>query len=109
MHANQILDPIFHQVLDPCLNTPEISSTCCTCPVTCYGNKYKYILSGTDAVSRYKVARALRMKQTKDVADMIADNNKVGPLTYPEVFQYDNGSDLKAEVAKMLEKCGVMI
>ena len=23
MHANQILDPIFHQVLDPCLNTPE--------------------------------------------------------------------------------------
>ena len=24
MHANQILDPIFHQVLDPCLNTPEM-------------------------------------------------------------------------------------
>ena len=24
MHANQILDPIFHQVLDPCLNTPEL-------------------------------------------------------------------------------------
>ena len=23
MHANQILDPIFHQVLDPCLNTAE--------------------------------------------------------------------------------------
>ena len=23
MHANQLLDPIFHQVLDPCLNTPE--------------------------------------------------------------------------------------
>ena len=23
MHENQILDPIFHQVLDPCLNTPE--------------------------------------------------------------------------------------
>ena len=23
MHANQILDPIFHQVLDSCLNTPE--------------------------------------------------------------------------------------
>ena len=23
MHANQILDPILHQVLDPCLNTPE--------------------------------------------------------------------------------------
>ena len=24
MHANLILDPIFHPVLDPCLNTPEI-------------------------------------------------------------------------------------
>ena len=24
MHANQILDPISHQVLDPGLNTPEI-------------------------------------------------------------------------------------
>ena len=23
MHENQILDPIFHQVLDPCLNTPK--------------------------------------------------------------------------------------
>ena len=26
MHANYILDPIFHQVLDPCLNTSESPS-----------------------------------------------------------------------------------
>ena len=40
---------------------------------TLYRNKYKYILSGIDVASRYKVARPLRTKQAKDVAGMIAD------------------------------------
>ena len=40
---------------------------------TLYGNKYKYILDGIDAASRYKVARPLRTKQMRDVAEMIAD------------------------------------
>ena len=71
---------------------------------TLYGNKYKYILSGTDVASRYKVERPLRTKQAKDVANMIADFYKVGSLTYPKIFQCDNGSELKAEVTKMLEK-----
>ena len=31
-----------------------------------YGTKYKYILAGIDAASRYKVARLLRMKQALD-------------------------------------------
>ena len=44
---------------------------------TLYGNKYKYILSGINVASRYKVARPLRSKQAKDVADMIADIYKV--------------------------------
>ena len=35
---------------------------------------------------------------------MIADIYKVGPLTYPEIFQCDNGSEFKEEVTKMLEK-----
>ena len=74
-----------------------------------YRNKYKYILSEIDAASRYKVARPLRTKQAKDEADMIADIYEVGPLTYPEVFQCNNGSEFKAEVPKMLEKHGVMI
>ena len=43
-------------------------------------------------------------EQAKDVADMIADIYKVGPLTYPKIFQCDNGSEFKAEVTKMLEK-----
>ena len=71
---------------------------------TSYGSKYKYILGGIDAASRYKVARLLRTKQAKDMDEMIADIYKVGPLTYPKIFQCDNGSKFKAEVTKMLEK-----
>ena len=42
-----------------------------------YGNKYKYILAGIDAASRYKVVRLLRTKQARDVAELIADIYKV--------------------------------
>ena len=76
---------------------------------TLYGNKYKYILARIDVTSRYKVAKPLRMKQAKDVAEMIADIYKVGPLTYPSIFQCDNGSEFKAEVTKLLEKHEVRI
>ena len=54
---------------------------------TLYGNKYKYILAGIDAASRFKVARLLRTKQARDMAEMIADIYKVGPLTYSKIFQ----------------------
>ena len=74
-----------------------------------YGNKYKYILARIDAASRYKVARPLRTKQVRDVAEMIADIYKVGPLKYPKIFQCDNGSEFKGEVTKMLEKHEVKI
>ena len=47
--------------------------------------------------SRYKVARPLRTKQAKHVAEMIADIYKVGPLTYPKIIQCDNGSKLKGK------------
>ena len=59
---------------------------------TLYGYKYKYILDGMDATSRYKVARPLRTKQARDVPEMIAGIYKVGSLTYPKIFQCDNGS-----------------
>ena len=74
-----------------------------------YGNKYKCILAGIDATSRFKVSRPLRMKQVKDVAEMMAHIYKVGPLTYPKIFQCDNGIELKGEVNKMLEKHEVKI
>ena len=76
---------------------------------TLYGNKYKYILAGIDAASRFKVARPLRTKQARDVAEMIADIYKVGPLTYPEIFKCDNGSKFKGDATKMLEKQKVKI
>ena len=76
---------------------------------TLYGNKDKYILAGIDAASRFKVARPLRTKQARDVAEMIADIYDVGPLTYPKIFQCDNGSEFKGEVTKMLEKQEVKI
>ena len=74
-----------------------------------YGNKYKYILSGIDVASRYRVIRHLRTKQAKDVAEMIANNHKVGPLTCPKIYRCDNGNNFKAEVTKMLEKHEVTI
>ena len=45
----------------------------------------------------------------RDVAEMIADIYKVGPLTYPSTFQCNNGSEFKGEVTKTLEKHGVKI
>ena len=76
---------------------------------TLYGNRYKNILAGINAASRYKVARPLRTKQMRDIAEIIADIYKVGPLTYPSTFQCDNGSEFKREVTKMLEKHEVKI
>ena len=40
---------------------------------------------------------------------MIADINKVGPLTHPKIFQCNNGSEFKAGVTKLLEKHEVNI
>ena len=74
-----------------------------------YGNKYKYILAGIDAASRFKVARPLRTIQVRDVAEMIFDIYKVGPLKYPKIFQCDKDSEFKGEVTKMLEKNEVKI
>ena len=74
-----------------------------------YGSKYKYILAGIDAASRFKAARPLRTKQARDVAEMISDIYKVGPLKYPKIFQCDNGSEFKGDVTKMLEKNEVKI
>ena len=76
---------------------------------TFYGNKYKYILSGIDVASRNKVARPLKTKQVADVAAMIANIYQVGPLTYPKIFQCDNGSEFKGEVTRFLEKHEVKI
>ena len=69
------------------------------------GNTYKYILTGIDVASRYKVARPLKTKKSSEVAFVLeAIYKKGGVFKYPKVFQCDNGSELKNEVTKLLEK-----
>ena len=74
------------------------------------GNTYKYILTGIDVASRYKVARPLRTKQSSEVAFVLeAIYKKGGVFKHPKAFQCDNGSEFKNEVTKLLEKHSVEI
>ena len=61
---------------------------------------YKYILTGVDVASKFKIARALRTKKSSQVAILLEG----GMFKYPKVFQCDNGSEFKSEVTKLLEK-----
>ena len=75
-----------------------------------YGNKYKYILSGIDVASRYKVARPLKTKKGSDeVAKLLQDIYKKGPLKYPGTVMLDGGSEFKASVTKLFDKNGTSI
>ena len=74
-----------------------------------YGTKYKYILTGIDVASRFKVVRPLKTKTAKEVCQALEDIYKIRPLKYPEIFQCDNGSEFKGEVTKLFEKHGVKI
>ena len=56
------------------------------------GNTYKYILTGIDAASRYKVARPQRTKKSSEVAFVLeAIYKKGGVFKYLRTFQCDNG------------------
>ena len=69
------------------------------------GNTYKYILTGIDVASRYKVAKPLTTKKSSEVAFVFeAIYKKDGVFKYPKEFQCDNGSEFKNEVTKLLEK-----
>ena len=59
-------------------------------------NTYKYILTGINVASRYKVARPLRTKKLSEVAFVLeAIYKKGGVFKYPKTFQCDNRSELK--------------
>ena len=63
------------------------------------GNMYKYILTGTDVASRYKVARTLRTKKPSEVAFVLeAIYEKGGALRNPKAFQTGNASEFKNKV-----------
>ena len=52
------------------------------------GDTYKYILTGIDVASRYKVARPLRTKKSRQVAFLLeAIYKKSGVFKYPKTFQ----------------------
>ena len=74
------------------------------------GNTCKYILSGIDVTSRYKVARPLEIKKSSEVAFVLeAIYKKGGVFKYPKVFYCDNGSEFKNVGTKLLEKHNVDI
>ena len=74
------------------------------------GNTYKYILTGIDVASRYKVASPLKTKKSSEVAFVLEAIYKKGcAFKYPKAFQCDNGADFKREVTKLLEKHNVNI
>ena len=69
------------------------------------GKTYKYILTGLDIASRYKIARALRAKKASEAAFALeAIFKKGGVFKYRKLFQCDNGSEFKNDVTKLLEK-----
>ena len=75
------------------------------------GNTYKYLLSGVDIASRYRVARPLTTKKSSEVAFVLGAiyRKKAGAFKYPKVLQIDNSSEFKGEVMKLFEKHNVNI
>ena len=74
------------------------------------GNTYKYILTGIDVASRYKVARPLKTKKSSEVSFVLEAIDKKGEvLKYPKAFQCDNGPEFKNELTKLFEKHNVDI
>ena len=75
-----------------------------------YGTEYKYMLTGIDVASRYKVARTLQSKKADEVAFVLeAVYKKGGDFKYPKIFQCDNGSEFKSKVTKLLVSHSVEI
>ena len=72
-----------------------------------YGTTYKYILTGIDAASRYKVARPMKNKTATTTLELLKDiykyeKNIASGFIMPETFQCDNGSEFKGVVYKWL-------
>ena len=73
-----------------------------------YGTEYKYILTGVDVASRYKVSRALRNKKAGKVAFVLEAIYKKGAdFKYPKIFHCGNGCKFMSKVSKLLESHSV--
>ena len=74
------------------------------------GKAYKYILPGIDFASKFKVARPLRTKKSRENRFVVeAIYKKGGVFKYPKLFQCNNGSEFKNEVTTLNEKQNVDI
>ena len=74
-----------------------------------YQNTYKYTLNVIDVASRYKASRPLKTKKASEVAEMLEDIYKKGPLKYPDELHVDNGTEFKAEVLKLMKTKDVKV
>ena len=74
-----------------------------------YQNTYKYTLQVIDVASRYKVSRPLKTKRASEVADMMKDVYKRGPLKYPQELHVYNGTEFKADVLKLMKEHDVKV
>ena len=74
-----------------------------------YQNTYKYTLNVIDVASRYKASRPLKTKKASEVAEMLQDIYKKGPLRYPKEFHVDNGTEFKSGVLKLMKEKGVEV
>ena len=74
-----------------------------------YQNIYKYTLQVIDVASRFKASRPLKTKKASEVADMLRDVYKKGPLKYPKELHVDNGSEFKADVLKLMKEHDVKV
>ena len=73
-------------------------------------NTYKYILTGMNVASRYKVAKPLKTKKSSEIAFVSeAIYKKGGVFKYSKALQFDNGLEFKNKAAKLLEKHNVEI
>ena len=69
------------------------------------GNIYKYILTGVDVASRYKVARPLSTKKPSGFVFVLEATDKKDDVSkYLKTLQCYNASEFKSEVIKLLEK-----
>ena len=57
-----------------------------------------------DVASRFLAVRPLKTKKAVEVAKLLQDIYKKGPLKYPEVLMVDGGSEFKGSVSKLYEK-----
>ena len=74
-----------------------------------YQNIYKYTLQVIDVASRFKASRPLKTKKASEVADMLKDLYRKGPLKYPKELHVDNGTEFKADVLKLMKEHDVKV